>query len=221
MGRCQRETLHDRYGSASADSRPRRESRAKACAPPARRLALPPLTAPPRIAVLLLLGGVIVSLIDGSLPAFARSASASSRPKVWNPVTEKFGALAPIYGTLVTSVIAMLDRRAGRPRHRDLPDRALPAVAAPADRHRHRAAGRHSQHHLRHLGPVRFRAVPAAARPAAADRHVRQRPDPVVAVRRPALRHRHADRRPDPRDHGAALHHLDHPATCSRPCRRC
>jgi phosphate transport system permease protein len=26
----------------------------------------------------------------------------------WNPVTEKFGALAPIYGTLVTSAIAML-----------------------------------------------------------------------------------------------------------------
>src|SRR4029079_5062081 len=25
----------------------------------------------------------------------------------WNPVTEKFGALAPIYGTLVTSLIAM------------------------------------------------------------------------------------------------------------------
>src|SRR5205807_8613642 len=26
----------------------------------------------------------------------------------WNPVTEKFGALAPVYGTLVTSAIAML-----------------------------------------------------------------------------------------------------------------
>src|SRR5262249_9318447 len=26
----------------------------------------------------------------------------------WNPVTEKFGALAPIYGTLMTSLIAML-----------------------------------------------------------------------------------------------------------------
>ena len=27
---------------------------------------------------------------------------------MWNPVTEQFGALAPIYGTLVTSAIAML-----------------------------------------------------------------------------------------------------------------
>jgi len=26
----------------------------------------------------------------------------------WNPVTERFGALAPIYGTLVTSIIAMV-----------------------------------------------------------------------------------------------------------------
>ena len=32
-----------------------------------------------------------------------------------------------------------------------------------------------------------------------------------IAVRRPALRHRHAHRRPDPRDHGPAVHHLDHP----------
>ena len=36
------------------------------------------------------------------------SVSASSPTEVWNPVTEQFGALAPIYGTLVTSVIAML-----------------------------------------------------------------------------------------------------------------
>jgi len=28
--------------------------------------------------------------------------------QVWNPVTKKFGALAPIYGTVVTSAIAML-----------------------------------------------------------------------------------------------------------------
>jgi phosphate transport system permease protein len=28
--------------------------------------------------------------------------------EVWNPVTEKFGAIAPIYGTIVTSIIAMM-----------------------------------------------------------------------------------------------------------------
>ena len=35
-------------------------------------------------------------------------ASAFWSSERWNPVTEKFGALAPIYGTLVTSFIAML-----------------------------------------------------------------------------------------------------------------
>ena len=28
--------------------------------------------------------------------------------EIWNPVTDQFGALAPIYGTVVTSLIAML-----------------------------------------------------------------------------------------------------------------
>jgi len=58
--------------------------------------------------VLLLLGGVIVALIDGALPALRTFGIAFLFSAVWNPVTEKFGALAPIYGTLVTSAIAML-----------------------------------------------------------------------------------------------------------------
>ena len=49
------------------------------------------------------------------------------RRQTWNPVTEKFGAGAAIYGTLVTSAIAMADRRAGRPRHRDVPHRTVSA----------------------------------------------------------------------------------------------
>jgi phosphate transport system permease protein len=50
------------------------------------------LTRAAAIVVLLLLSGVIGFLAS----------------EQWNPVTEKFGALAPIYGTLVTSFIAML-----------------------------------------------------------------------------------------------------------------
>ena len=65
------------------------------------------------------------------------------------------------------------DRGAGRPVHRAVPHRTVPDVAAASDRHRHRAARRHSQHHLRHLGPVRVRAVPAAIRAAVPDRCVR------------------------------------------------
>ena len=58
--------------------------------------------------VLLILGGVIVALIDGAVPALRTFGFSFVVTEVWNPVTEKFGALAPIYGTLVTSAIAML-----------------------------------------------------------------------------------------------------------------
>ncbi len=58
--------------------------------------------------VLLILGTVIISLIQGSLPALQTFGFNFLTTDRWNPVTEKFGALAPIYGTLVTSIIAML-----------------------------------------------------------------------------------------------------------------
>jgi phosphate transport system permease protein len=58
--------------------------------------------------VLLILGGVIVALIDGALPALRTFGFSFVVTEVWNPVTKKFGALAPIYGTLVTSAIAMV-----------------------------------------------------------------------------------------------------------------
>src|SRR5215813_4270306 len=58
--------------------------------------------------VLALLGGVIVALIEGAWPALQTFGFGFLVTEVWNPVTEKFGALAPIYGTLVTSALAML-----------------------------------------------------------------------------------------------------------------
>ncbi len=57
--------------------------------------------------VLLILGGVIVSLIKGSIPAFQAFGIGFFTTAVWNPVTEKFGAGAPMFGTIVTSAIAM------------------------------------------------------------------------------------------------------------------
>ena len=60
------------------------------------------------ISVLAILGGAIASLLAGSLPALQTFGFGFLTTEVWNPVTEKFGALAPIYGTLVTSIIAML-----------------------------------------------------------------------------------------------------------------
>jgi phosphate transport system permease protein len=60
------------------------------------------------VLVLLLLGGVALSLLTGSLPAFSKFGFSFLTSQVWNPVTEKFGALAPVYGTLVTSFVALL-----------------------------------------------------------------------------------------------------------------
>jgi phosphate transport system permease protein len=60
------------------------------------------------VLVLLILGGVMVSLFAGSLPALKAFGFSFLVTESWNPVTEKFGAIAPIYGTLVTSAIAML-----------------------------------------------------------------------------------------------------------------
>jgi phosphate transport system permease protein len=60
------------------------------------------------LAVLIILGGIIVSLVWGSLPALRTFGVSFLYQEVWNPVTEQFGAIAPIYGTIVTSLIAML-----------------------------------------------------------------------------------------------------------------
>jgi phosphate transport system permease protein len=60
------------------------------------------------VTVLLLLGGVIVSLFIGALPAIRQFGFGFLVSEHWNPVTDEFGGLAAIYGTLVTSAIAML-----------------------------------------------------------------------------------------------------------------
>jgi phosphate transport system permease protein len=60
------------------------------------------------VLVLVILSGVIIALIEGAVPALRAFGFNFLIEERWNPVTEKFGALAPIYGTLVTSFIAML-----------------------------------------------------------------------------------------------------------------
>jgi phosphate transport system permease protein len=66
------------------------------------------LTRAAAFGVLVILSGVIFSLLAGSLPALREFGFGFLATESWNPVTEKFGAIAPIYGTLVTSIIAML-----------------------------------------------------------------------------------------------------------------
>jgi phosphate transport system permease protein len=66
------------------------------------------LTRSAAIAVLILLGAIIGSLVWGSHLALSKFGLNFLFTEVWNPVTEEFGAIAPIYGTIVTSIIAML-----------------------------------------------------------------------------------------------------------------
>lgn len=57
--------------------------------------------------VFALLAGIILSLVIGSMPSIKAFGFGFLFSAEWNPVTEKFGALVPIVGTLVTSVIAL------------------------------------------------------------------------------------------------------------------
>lgn len=58
--------------------------------------------------VLLLLGGIIVSLFIASLPSIEKFGFSFLWSKTWDAPNEQFGALVPIYGTVVTSIIALL-----------------------------------------------------------------------------------------------------------------
>ena len=66
------------------------------------------LTRAAAVGVLLLLTGVMVSLILGSIPAIRAFGFGFLLSERWNPVTNAFGALPAIYGTILTSFIAML-----------------------------------------------------------------------------------------------------------------
>jgi len=57
--------------------------------------------------VLLLLGSLIVVLFIGGLKAFVKFGPGFLVSAEWNPVTENFGALVSVFGTLVTAVMAL------------------------------------------------------------------------------------------------------------------
>jgi len=58
--------------------------------------------------VLLTVVGVLVTLIQGSWPALKAFGLGFITTEDWDPVSDIYGALAPIYGTLVSSAIAMI-----------------------------------------------------------------------------------------------------------------
>jgi len=66
------------------------------------------LTLVSAIFVVVMLLGVMVSLIVGAWPALEKFGLGFVWQQRWSPVKEIFGALAPIYGTLITSIIAMI-----------------------------------------------------------------------------------------------------------------
>jgi phosphate transport system permease protein len=57
---------------------------------------------------LVMLAGIIVSLVYAALPSIQKFGLAFAWTPDWNPPAEKFGALIPIYGTLITSIIALV-----------------------------------------------------------------------------------------------------------------
>ncbi len=57
---------------------------------------------------LLMLAGIIASLFIGAWPSIERFGFEFLWSKEWNPPMERFGALIPIYGTLATSIIALI-----------------------------------------------------------------------------------------------------------------
>ncbi|MFM2422172.1 MAG: phosphate transport system permease protein [Pseudomonadota bacterium] len=66
------------------------------------------LTFSAAIAVLLILGGIVASLVFGSIPALREFGLSFFFTDDWDPVRDVFGSVAPIYGTLLTAVIAMV-----------------------------------------------------------------------------------------------------------------
>ena len=58
--------------------------------------------------VLLILGGILVSLIYGAMPSIQKFGFSFLTSSNWDVVAGEYGALAAIYGTLLTSVIALL-----------------------------------------------------------------------------------------------------------------
>src|SRR6185369_6830013 len=51
---------------------------------------------------------IILALCIGAVPALGKFGFGFLTSAHWNPVKENFGALVPVYGTVVTSIIAML-----------------------------------------------------------------------------------------------------------------
>ena len=163
---------------------------------------------------LALLAAILVSLVFGAAPAIREYGLAFLWTSEWDPVQNRYGGLVMIYGTLMTSAIALVIAvpvSFGIA----LSDRAFAALAEAPARYRHRAARRSAVDRLRHVGPPRVQPHPFAIRPPAAAGGVQGRAAAGRALLRTAGGHRPALGRNHPRHHGDPLHRLGH-ARCLR-----
>lgn len=60
------------------------------------------------LVVLAAVAGILLVLIQGALPALDKFGAGFLFSQEWNPVTHEYGALSSVYGTLVSTLIAML-----------------------------------------------------------------------------------------------------------------
>ncbi|MEJ0040701.1 MAG: hypothetical protein WDM81_00050 [Rhizomicrobium sp.] len=150
----------------------------------------------------------MASLIIGAMPAIKAFGFPFIWTEAWNPVTERFGALASVYGTLVTSFLAMLlavptgigiaiflTEICPRPLRRPIGIAIELLAGIPSIIYGI-------------WGPLHLRALVPGTRPDLDRRPARRCALPPDPVRRAALRHRHVHGRADPFDHDPALHLL-------------
>jgi phosphate transport system permease protein len=66
------------------------------------------LTATCGAVLVLLMAGIFMALIGKSMPAIIKFGAGFITSQEWNPVTQNFGALSSIYGTLLSTFIALM-----------------------------------------------------------------------------------------------------------------
>jgi len=71
-------------------------------------MAFRALTAACAALVIVVMAGILFALVYQSLPSIQKFGVSFLFSKTWNPVTQDFGALSSIYGTLVSTVIALV-----------------------------------------------------------------------------------------------------------------
>ena len=119
------------------------------------------LTLAMALAVVVLVFLVGWQLARGSSLAIKRFGFSFFITSTWDPVAEQFGAWPFIYGTLVSSLIALIIAVPLEHRDRGLPDRTGPALDSAAIDLPGGNAGRNPERHSRALGNLRHDPVAA------------------------------------------------------------